>query len=319
VPAADCPGDLLLFAVSAWGQATRDQVRHACDWLGAPAGTGEATPLARHTRAAALRALIALGHCNPTPDGGLAALPAHLAELPRAGLPQALLCGARTPGTQPGAAGAAARAGAQLHVQAQPFRLAPARLLLTGASRRTLRQVAATLGLEYRPTPAAWAALSGDRETQQTQQEKLSWAASAELNWPRRDFDTDSCTFSSPQEGAGRDWRLSSYLHPDTQQPRYVLWKGERSAQTDRDWGRYLALYHRRRTVLGYSPEARTAWSPTSAPLPAPLARALAQCTGLLPASRPHPMGDAVSRWDIHEGVPPDVFEEVRRRLAPNR
>lgn len=318
MPTGETPGDLLLFAVSAWGQAAQEQVRHACDWLSAPAATGEAAALARHTRAAALRALVALGHCDPTPDGGLQALPAHLAELPPAGLPQAVLCGARTPGTQPAAATAAARAGAQLSVQTQPFRLAPARLLLTGASRCTLRQVASALGMDYQAAPAAWAALSSDRETVQTRQERLTWGTSAELNWPRRDFDTTTCTFSSPMQDAGRDWRLSSYLHPDTQQPRYVLWRGARSAQTDRDWGRHLSLYHRNRTVLQYSAASRLAWSPTTAPLPVALARALTQCTGLVPSSRSQAIGDVV-RWDVHEGIPPDVFEEVRRRLAPNR
>lgn len=318
MPTGETPGDLLLFAVSAWGQATQEQVRHACDWLSAPAATGEAAALARHTRAAALRALVALGHCDLTPDGGLRTVPAHLDELPPAGLPQAVLCGARTPGTWPAAAGAAAQAGAQLSVRVQPFRLAPARLLLTGASRRTLRQVASALGMDYQPAPAAWAALSSDRETVQTQQERLRWGTSDELNWPRRDFDTTTCTFRSPTHDAGRDWRLSSYLHPDTQQPRHVLWRGARSAQTDRDWGRYLSIYHRHRTVVGYSLESRTAWSPTTAPLPMALARALTQCSGLLPVSRLQPIGE-VPRWDTYEGVPPDIFGEVRRRLAPNR
>lgn len=319
MPAGEGPGDLLLFALSAWGQANLAHLRQACDSLSPPSAEGQVPALARHTRAAALRALAALGHCDPTPDGGLRIKPAYLAELPSAGLPQALLCGARTPGTQPAATAAAARAGGRLSVDAQPLQLAPARLLLTGASRSALRQTAAALGMDYQPSPAAWTALSADRETQQTQQEKLTWNATTELNWPRRDFDTGSCTFTAPEDADTGGWRLSSYLHPDTQQPRYMLWRGARSAQTDRYWGRYLALYHRRRTVLQYSPESRLAWSPTSAPLPLPLARALTQCSGLLPQSIEHADIDPVRRYDIHQGVPPDVFEEVRRRLAPNR
>lgn len=322
---AERPGDLLLFAVTAWRHAPRDQLRHACDWLStAPIGSeppadGQVPALARHTRAAAVRALAALGHCDPASEGGLSIRPPHLAELPAAGAPQALVCGARTPTTGQDAAAAAARAGARLQVSEQPLPLAPARLLLTAPSRTSLRSAAAALGMEYHPTPAAWAALASDQQTLQTAQEQLVWRTGAELNWPRRDFDTASCTFRDPADADTGNWRLSSYLDPVTHQPRHALWRGDRTASTDRDWGRYLSLYHRRRTVLEYFPQSRVAWLPTTAPLPLPLARALTLCTGLLPRSVVHSGIGQVRARDVHHGVPPDVYAEVARRLAPNR
>lgn len=319
MPTAERPGDLLLFAVSAWGQAPRDRLRQACDWLSAPAGDDRAPALARHTRAAALRALVALGHCDPTPAGDLITRPAYLTELPTAGCPQALACGARTPDTEPAVAAAADRVGAGLSVGHQPLPLAPARLLLTAASRTTLRELATSLRMDYHPVPASWAALTSNRKTLQTQQERLQWTASAELNWPRRDFDTRSCTFTDPANADTGEWRLSSYMDPTSQQPRHALWRGTRSAVTDRDWGRYLALYHRRRTVLKYSAAARLAYSPTSAPLPLELSRAFTQCSGLLPESIQSQDLDEVRNVDIYRDVPRDVYEEVARRLAPNR
>lgn len=317
--AAERPGDVLLFAVSAWRRASRDQLRHACDWLSGPPADDRAPALARHTRAAAVRALAALGHCDPTAEGGLSTRPAYLTELPTAGPPQALVCGARTPGTRAAADAAAARAGARLSVDEQPQELAPARLLLTAPSRTSLRRAAEDLGMDYHASPGAWAALSSDRRTLHTHQQQLRWGAVPELNWVRRDFDTASCTFREPGSADTGSWRLSSYLDPVTQQARCLLWRGSQSAQTERDWGRYLALYHRRSTVLRYFHESRLARSPTTAPLPLPLARALALCTGLLPRTYEQPGIGQVRHWDIHQGVPPDIFAEVAHRLAPNR
>lgn len=317
MPTADSPGDLLLYAVSAWGQATQERFRGACDALATSTDPGRALAPARHIRAAALRALLWLGHCAAS-DAGVSVLPAHLAELPAAGLPQALLCGARGPHTLPAARAAAEQAGADLLVQPQVSSLGPARLLLTGPSRTALRAAASALGMEYRATPAAWATLSADRDTLHSVQERLSWKQAPELNWPRRDFDTTTCTFREPGDGPPRPWRLSSYLHPNTQQVLCALWRGERSATVGRDWGRHLSLYHQNRTVLNCVPDSRIALSPASAPLPAALAQALTQCSGLLPDTATHPIGEVV-RWNVHTGVPADVFQEVHHRLAPNR
>lgn len=314
------PGDLLLHALTAWGEASAAELRRVLDQLSPPAPASSDPGLARHTRAAALRALQSLGHCEPTDTGGLRVKPLRLAELPAAGEPQAFLCGARSRATSAAAAAAATAAGARLEQRPQPLRLAPTRLLVTAPSRSALQQIADTLGAGHDTTPAAWKVLSDDTATVATYQHQLRWEDTPELNWPRRDFDTVSCVFTAPAAADPGPYRLSAYLNPTTQQPRHALWKGPRVADADRDWGRYLALYRRRLKVFRYAPEGRTAWAPTTAPLPAALAAALTQCSGLLPERIIDDPGiGRVHRWDQYQGIPPAISTEVTSRLEPGR
>jgi hypothetical protein len=312
-------GDLLLSALSAWGTATPAQFRRACDLLLPPADESSEPGLARHTRAVARRSLIALGHVDEGEDALLVVRPPYTSVLPAPGARQAVLCGSRTQMTSAAATAAAARHGGVCRVESQVDRhpLAPSRILLTATRREDLMAIAEELGATFLPLPEAWKVLSQSSETLRAHLASLRWSEEPELNWPRRDFDAVACIFRPAGMADTGPWRLSEYLDPNSQQRRHIVWNLNRGAAIDRDWGRYLAIAKRRRTVLDYSRAARVLLVPNTSPLPIPLARTLTLCSGRIPRTI-NLSGEvgAPGNFRAYEQVSPDLFQEVLARTT---
>lgn len=93
----------LLFVISARGQMTWADYREAVVLLSADEQSRSRTAYGAATRSGLLQCLEALGHCDAHYDEGqctITATPPALCRLPRAGLPSAVLTGARCLRTQ---------------------------------------------------------------------------------------------------------------------------------------------------------------------------------------------------------------------------
>lgn len=297
--------DRLLWALTGWRNASPDQFAQACDCLLPPAEDGKA----RFQRARVRSALYALGHTAGSGGvGPVCVLPPRLAELPSAGMPRAVLAGARGPGTPAALAEACAAAGATLASHAQPDPLAPTRLLVEAADRDQLRETAGRLGITHQPYPAAYAALSA-APALAGQLRPLPWPRRAEPSWPRRDFDMASRSFRPPGAADPGSWRLSAYTNPRDQQLLHLLWDGDTASEVDRSWGRLAALAAAGLAALDYDPDARTATAAATAPLPGVLERPLALCSGVLAAVGP-------DRRQQYFVVPPALAAAVIERSS---
>jgi hypothetical protein len=323
-------GDLLLFALSAWREASWSAFRNAFDGLylrRIEAGEEAESEPIQHLRWRAALVLDVLGHCDVAsgPEGRrLYAAPAALAALPVPGLPRAVLCGARSPATAAEVEQACIEFAGTGRVTMQPQNrlhpYAPSRIEVEADSDQALRRLAEMLGLMYISAPAAWRILELSPSVDEYIA-SLEWTREPEVNWPRRDFDRARLRFSNPaasSEGSGL--RLSSYTHPGGFRWLHRLWQNGSSANADPAWARYAVLKAAQEQVLLYDPRRGTVAVPRGTPLPRLLARGLALCSGSAPAFIPRDLVRQGSPeqhgFDRYAGVPPDVFAVVAAKLG---
>jgi hypothetical protein len=276
----------------------------------------------------AVRALDSLGHVDAMFGSGepsvVVAQPI-LCRLPVSGLPQAVLCGARSPGTR--AAVEHASRGLPCTLSFLPHPCAghlflPSRIAVEGETVESLAEFANRLQASLTPTPTAWA-LAEYSGTVDDYSNASPECATTELNWPRLDFNLETLQFSA----SARDGpcRLSKYEHPTRSTTVYQLWRAGTYKVVDRDWGRYLALRAHARHVLAYDARHFLLGVPTNVPLPRLLARACALCSGY--ASRSVRAGGTElpvrCSYEVFTDVPPDiagtVADKVGQRLVPAR
>lgn len=314
-------GDDLLAAVSHWGTTSLAAFRRAIDTAPPPQGGGfESTP-----RSLAARALEALGHCATDYEAStLTISPPVIARLPVRGLPQAAMCGFRTPDfiAQVREAGrnAEGRVFMRTDDQARPW--APKRILLEAEAASDFDALATAVRCHAPAEPPALSLLDM-APTLETYESTLTWQPASELSWARRDFNPERLYFASPQEG--QSFRLSRYLDPVRQTHVHFLRRGASHARCDRSWGRYLILNELRGDVLGYDERRHCLQVPSTVPLPALLARALTLCTGLAPHLIYGPERDPAAQRppavDVFVGVPKAVAlrtaEKLGQRLVP--
>lgn len=277
----------------------------------------------------AARTLDALGHCDLMFDDkgdSVCVTPTLLARLPLAGPPQAVLCGPRSSETIAQIHSACEKNSARLTLQVAPQGkgqdFTPARVHLTGESVGDLEEAARSLGICFVHEPPAWVLLkmSGTLDDYLASR---TWRA-GELNWQRRrDFDWRRLQFRFEQQKQDKV-RLTYYQ--EKYQHEYWLWKGEKRARVERDWGRYAVLHHAGVNVLIYDERHRLLMVPASVPLPRLLARALTLCSGF---AAPFVSVERVANprhvawrspeqhgFNIYRGISAKIAEEVAKKLG---
>jgi hypothetical protein len=307
-------GDKLLFVISAKGEISWNAFKLVYDELTTINDEHELQSTFQH--GLALRILDYLGHCDAsfgTEEDFICISPTYFARLPLAGLPSAVVIGARSPQSIRLLRDAEAESGC-VTLEVQEGKGAnspvPSRIIIHADSNEELSRFSDLLGVTYLETPPSWSVVnySGDLKGYA---DKLHWQPSVGLNWPRKDFDSKELKFS-PELVTDR-YRLSSYANPTRGGKRlHLLWKDGVYAEVDRDWGRYLILENKRENVLRYDHHRFLFCVPVNAPLPRLLMRALTLCTGL-PPTRLKGIGLSDSDGRSSEYF---VFRAVPRQIA---
>lgn len=169
--------------------------------------------------------------------------------------------------------------------------------------------------------PAAWSLVNFSAGIENVRY-NLSYEDRADLNWPKRTFSTNTLTFSRIHNTENVQG-LVEYTNPVNQQRLHWIWDGNRAAEVDRDWGRYMILADKGVDVLLYDERHHQLAVPSTVPLPRFLARSATLCTGLAPA--PACIGEksieglpAGHPVDIYCAVPPPIATMISEKLAQN-
>jgi hypothetical protein len=294
----------------------------------------------RFPRNQTVTVLNALAHCDfDFKEGGgrVYVAPPVLARLPRAGLPQAVLCGARSPQTCAQLEAACAAQGALLEWETQPASLqssaafTPPRVVVQATTTEDLEAVACLLDIHCRVQPPAWELLYHAGSLDALLDSSRPIEASNLKGWRRKDFDPRTLSIKEPlgrKPNASNETintQLIRYTHPRTKASRNYLAKDDQFTPLGTDWehyawGRYAVLRAAGYSVLAYDERSFHLAAPIGAPLPRLLARSLALCSGYAPHflprraaswNSPEPCGFNVYRW-----IPPQIARMVAEKLG---
>lgn len=320
--------DFLLYAISTWREISWPAFKRTFDALYMRSRKNEtATSVSLlHDRRRTLQALDALGHCEvefSESGGRIYVAPPLLARLPICGLPQAVLCGARSPQTANRLLETCKTFGkgimVKIAVQENNLAYAPRRIIVEAESVEIFSSLAEKLHIGFSEAPPAWSLLHFSGSLQEYLDSR-AWRTEQELNWLRRDFDPANLQFHEPPINSS-DFRLSSYSEPvRVGLMKHYLWRDGVKAEVNRNWGRYAVLLWHHQNVLAYDAHRMIFVVPTNAPLPRLLARALALCSGYAPSfvekSQLAVTSSEQYGFDIFDGVPSDIAEIVAAKLG---
>lgn len=303
----------LLFVISACGSMKWAQYCEAVDFLSGP-GSGRSRAMeGTATRSGLLQCFQALGHCDALYEMGGSAItvaPPALARLPRAGLPVAILTGARCPQTRNQMAEAAQAMGAvQLNIERRPgpIGLLPDTILVKAESEDAMVAFSANLNLRYAAIPPAWTLVNWCG-TLSEYEATLDYRIPETLNWARYDFNVNSFVFIRTTSDSLP--RYSRYRNPTTGLPMHVFFRGRLGAEVDLNWGRYLLLNSKSITVTAYDERRFRLCVPVKVPLPTVVARTVCLCSGKSPVHRTKEclvQGLDCQDWLMFEDVPPQI------------
>jgi hypothetical protein len=282
--------DRLLYVISARRRMPFASFRQVFDGLFPSTTCCQKNGIERafHTRQNTFRAMGALAHCDFAYGGTgskvLVTSPA-LVRLPQAGLPQAILVGARSPATISRLEDECEELGGSTFVecknQHEDMALTPCRVTIHAASASQITRFALKAGLHFDEEPVAWSLLCAV-ESLGSYIETLTWSNSREPNWDRMDFNPEKIRFEGGVDGSGT-CRLSYYQDSSGRGQIHLLWKGGNFARIDRDWGRYAVLNAEGVNVLAYDKQTQAMAIPVGAPLPGIFSRTLSLCSGYAP------------------------------------
>ncbi len=304
----------LLFVLSARGKTTWKQYVEAVDFLSshAPLDWHESGGTASHS--SLLQSLQALGHCDVTySDTGsvIEITPACLCRLPLAGLPKAVLVGARCLETCRQVVDTAKTTGGQVTVTVMkrpgPLGLLPDTVVVEAISEKALSEFGGTLGVAYLPVPPAWTIINWCGALPEVL-EQLKYTYASSLNWPRYDYSAASLEFARTPSNSFP--RFSRYRNPVTGLPLHLFFLHDSGAEVDPCWGKYMLLHLLKAAVSVYDDRRFALYVPVTAPLPALIARAVCLCSGQPPT---HLKRDGLlphiscSHWLVFSGVPPQI------------
>jgi hypothetical protein len=318
--------DRLLYVLTARPEISWSRWKEAFDVLHMMQRTESRTALTsgnRYDRNATARALDSLGHCELdfTGAGRVAVAAPVLARLPSAGLPQAVLCGARSPQTLAQLETACAQTGCRMQVSPQraAVNLLPLRVVVEADTVSGLEALAQELSIRCEAEPPAWNLLHF-AGTLDTLLQGVKWQAEAPLNWWKKTFEPHRLEWTSAELATLPPMVLLRYIHPRRQTKLHILVHDGQSTEIDLDWGRYAVLREAGLNVLVYHERSYNLAVPQSAPLPRLLARSLALCSGFAPsvldkkkATWASPEGYG---FDVYRSIPPQIACEVAKRLG---
>ncbi len=314
-------GDILLYALSARRRVAWREFKQYFDEVNRRAAISrkdEDDQRISNHRWQVLRALSSLGHIDlhfGTGDIEVVAAFPTLALLPVLRSCSAILCGARSPSTVDRLQQAASTAGVEVSVRSQavisPY--APARVELRADNALGIKDVADRVGIQFMNAAPARLLASGSVSLSEYKS-SLIWSGDADLDWPRRDFNSDQLRFSEATNASPR-YRLSQYRNPVTSVPHYRLWQAGEWTEVEPDWGRFAILAVSMNGGLQYLPDKRKALVPIGTPLPVLLSRAFGLCSGNWPGLRRVPSSRTSGLYYEFSGVPPSIFNTVAGKL----
>jgi hypothetical protein len=320
------PGDCLLFAISAWRTTPWNGFKKAFDEIHEHSiKQGSALPIeaARQIRARALRVLVSLAHCDVdfSGYGKVIVAPPSMIALPQAGLPRAVLCGARSPATivELERLRRQHKKNIKIVIQRQTGRAAyaPACIEIQGSRVEDLHRFAQDARIPFFDKPASWSLVTAVSPLS-SYLAQLRWTSQTEPNWEREDFSVEHLSFG--REHQSGSLRLSRFRDPVRSTWQYYLARDGSSAPADLDWARYSVLQDSRRRTIFYDCDRGYVAVPRSVPLPHVLARTLVLCSGRGPAfaqaSDIHSKDPVSGGFDLFESVPPDVICHVVKILG---
>jgi hypothetical protein len=165
------------------------------------------------------------------------------------------------------------------------FPCVPGRIQVTASTREEMAEIAGKIGARYISEPPA-KTLIDFSATFDDYVGGLSWCADPDLNWAKRTYDKGILAFSGVRSVPGM--QLIEFRQTPLRPARYRLRDGQRTADVQRDWGRYAVLAAAKIPVLGfddYAPGTRSGHfiTPLGALLPRTFARAASLCSGYPP------------------------------------
>ena len=238
--------------------------------------------------------------------------PAVLVRLPQAGLPAAILAGARSPETRRDVESSCAANGCRLSVfpQHSDLSLVPARLLIEGDTEEVIHALSRALGIHFDVRPAGWliANYAGALDEYLA---AARWRIDGELNWPRKEFNCDRVQFHTAY--SDRDaTALIRYTNPKRGNVLHLFRTAGRYAEVDCDWGRYAALRNAGLNILVYDERKQLFAVPIGAPLPRLFARSLTLCSGYAPVF----LSKDEAGWPSSESNGFDLFRAIPLPIA---
>lgn len=304
----------LLFVISARGRMSWADYCEAVDFLSADNLRGGRTAGIKAARSGLLQCLEALGHCDTCYDDGLStitAAPPSLCRLPRAGLPVAVLAGARCLKTQKQLIEAADAQGGAIQIDTErhpgPLGLIPDTVLLKSESEDALTTFTERLGLRCPHIPPAWTLVNWCG-TLSEYEATLDYRVPENFGWTRYDFCVRSHTFLQTHSESLP--RLSRYRNPTTTLPVHVFFRDGSGAEVDLNWGRYLLLNAKKIATTMYDERRYRLCIPVGIPLPPVIARSVCLCSGKPPVHRSAEAlmpGCECRDWLMFEDVPPQI------------
>jgi hypothetical protein len=304
----------LLFVMSARGNMTWGHFREAVDYLAASGISQGKRVDGTANRSGLLQCMEALGHCDAHYDRGestISVTPPALCRLPRAGLPVAVLTGARCLRTHEEMVTAADGGGGKVRLTVDrhpgPMGLLPDTIHASATSEEAMAEYCAALGIRYAAVPSAWSLMHwtgmlSDYEANAT------FDIPEGFGWTRFDFDATNLEFGRHRTDALP--RYSRYRNPTTNLPTHVFFRDGRGAAVDLNWGRYLLLNARGITVTAYDQRRFRLCVPVKVTLPGVVARTVCLCSGKPPVCRSIEglvRGVDCQDWLMFEDVPPPI------------
>ena len=313
-------GDILLYALSAWRQASWRKFKQCFDEIqrkSVDSSSYDATKNAYSHRWRALRDLSTLGHIDMGFEGKgihVVAAPPALAALPSFGNPRAVLCGARSPNFIEELRTASASVNVDLTIDSQsaasPY--APSRVEIQSDNAVRIKFVADRVRIRYLDTPPARLVAHASISLSDYCL-GLAWSSEPEIDWYREDFDANRLQFQPPSKMPLLQ-RLSRYQDPSSLVPHCRLWQGCQSTEIALDWGRYAILALTSQRVLRYLPDG-IVLIPYELPLPTLLARAFGLCSGHCPILTKGTKWNLEGRYQVFSSVPPSIFNKVAGKV----
>jgi hypothetical protein len=272
-----------------------------------------------------LRFLDALGHCDV--DFGkrfIYACPPSLVFVPCFGLPKALLTGARNQELVMHIKKYVAenKNAIRFHriAQRHEHSLLPMAIYLEAISTDLLKGAASKVGITLKTDePAAWDLINFSSNISEVGN-NMSFDLRTEPDWPKRIFSLSNLAFSK-YITINDSIRIVEYTNPRDQQRLHWLWQGDKAADVDRDWGRFLVLHKQNINVLLYDSKRFLLAIPANIPLPRLISRALILCTGRAPSEdvlqgKPVMTIPENCHFHIYDAVVPSIAEVISNKLG---
>jgi hypothetical protein len=263
-----------------------------------------------------IRLLDSLGYCEFDFDKRkIFMCPPSLVRLPGAGLPKAVLVGARIPKLIERLKDAVKSEQGKAIFQTVPRKLSsigfPPLTCIEAESTNTIKNIALSCGIGCDvEIPASWKLASMSAEVNIIK-DNLNFMP---RNWTAQKmkvFDVHKLRFMPANEE--RDNCLTDFLDTITKQHSHWVWSNSKTAEINRDWGRYVMLEAEGKNVLLYDQKRLRLATPAWVPLPPLMARSLTLCTGSPPDTAKTGNNDVAG---IPANYPLEIYSGVDESLA---